>query len=187
MKHWYALYTKPHAERQVAGALHERGLEVFLPTVRKHYRRRWQAGPLFPCYLFTRVDLEQVGYSAVAWTPGLRRIVAFDDRPAMVPEEAIEMIRQRLVEIEGQGGLPTHGFKPGDEVRLKDGPLQGLHAIFEGPMGPAERVRVLIEFLGQANRAEVPAADLERVPVIEGQRQRPRRTRGRGRCIAGGR
>jgi len=51
-----------------------------------------------------------------------------------------------------------------------------LHAIFEGPMGPAERVRVLIEFLGQANRAEVPAADLERVPEIEGKRKRMQRT-----------
>ena len=193
---WYALYTRPNAERQVTAALHERGIEVFLPTVRKHHRRRWQeglpapraarqAGPLFPCYLFARVDLDRVGYSAVAWTPGLRRMVAFGDKPAVVPEEAIEMIRQRLAEVEGQGGLPAHGFKPGDEVRLKDGPLLGLHAIFEGPMGPVERVRVLIRFLGEANRAEVPVADLERVPVIERECKRPRRTRGQGRRIAG--
>ncbi|MDH7487821.1 MAG: transcription termination/antitermination NusG family protein [Anaerolineae bacterium] len=184
MPYWYALYTKPNAEARVARALHERGIEVFLPMVRKHRHHRWQAGPLFPCYLFTQVDLEQVGYSAVVWTPGLRRIVAFGDKPAVVPEEAIEMIRRRLAEIEGQGGLPAHDFKPGDEVHFKEGPLQGLCAIFEGPMGPAERVRVLIEFLGQVNRAEVPLAVLERAPSVEGKRQRPRRTRGRGRRIA---
>ena len=174
---WYVLYTKPNAERQVTATLHERGIEVFLPTARKHHRRQWQEGPLFPCYLFARVDLDRVGYSAVAWTPGLRRMVAFGDKPAVVPDDAIEMIRQRLAEIETQGGLPTHGFQPGDAVRFKDGPLRGLHAVFEGSMGPVERVWVLIQFLGEANRAEVPVADLEGVPAIEGKRERPRRTR----------
>jgi len=180
---WYVLYTKPNAEYQVARALNERGIEVFLPTVKKRRRRRWQECPFFPCYLFARIDFERVGYSAVAWTPGLRRVVSFASKPAVVPEEAIEMIRQRLAEIEAQGGLPTHGFKPGDEVRFKAGPLRGLHGIFEGPMKPAERVRVLIRFLGQVNRAEVAVADLERVPQIEKKRKRPRRTRGRGRTI----
>lgn len=182
-EHWYALYTKPHAERQVAQILGERGIEVFLPTVKQFRRRQWLESPFFPCYLFARIDFDEMGYSAVAWTPGLRRVIAFEGRPAVVPEEAIEMIRQRMAELEAQGGLPAHGFKPGDEVRFKDGPLQGLHAVFEGPMGPAERVRVLIRFLGQVNRAEVPVADLERVPRVEGKRKRPRRTRGRGRRI----
>lgn len=182
-EHWYALYTKPNAERQVAQTLHERGIEVFLPTVRQFRRRRWLESPFFPCYLFARIDFDETGYSAVAWTPGLRRVIAFGDRPAVVPDEAIEMIRRRLAEIEALGGLPAHGFKPGDEVRFKAGPLRGLHAVFEGPMGPAERVRVLIRFLGQVNRAEVPVADLERVPQVEGKRKRPRRTRGRGRRI----
>jgi len=182
-EHWYALYTKPNAERQVAQTLNERGIEVFLPQVKQLRRHRWQEWPLFPCYLFARVDFERVGYSAVAWTPGLRRVVAFGGRPAVVPEEAIEMLRRRLAEIEALGGLPAHGFRPGDEVRFKAGPLQGLHAVFEGPMGPAERVRVLIRFLGQVNRAEVPAAELERVPEIGRKLKRPRRTRGRGRRI----
>ena len=186
MKHWYALYTRPNAERQVTATLHERGIEVFLPTVRKHHRRQWQEGPLFPCYLFARVDLDKVGYSAVAWTPGLRRMVAFGHKPAVVPEEAIEMLREQLAEIGAQGGLPTHGFQPGEEVRFQAGPLRGLYAIFEGPVGPVERVRVLIRFLGEANRAEVPVADLEGVPVIERECKRPRRTRGRGRRIRNG-
>ena len=128
MKHWYALYTKPRAEHRVAGVLNRRGIEVFLPRVKKRRRRRWQECPFFPCYLFARFDFDQEGYSAVAWTPGLRRVVAFGDRPAVVPDEAIEMIRERLKEIEALGGLPTHGFKRGDEVRFKAGRLQGCTA-----------------------------------------------------------
>ena len=181
---WVVLYTKSNAERQVARALYERGVEVFLPTVRElRQRRRREYAPFFPCYLFARVDFEQVSYSTVAWTPGLRRVVAFGDRLAVMPDEAIEMIRQRLAEIEAQGGLPTYGFQPGDEVRIKDGPLRGLHAVFEGPMGPEERVQVLIRFLGQTYQREVAAANLERVPESERKQKRPRRTRGRGRRI----
>jgi len=183
MEYWYALHTKPNAEYRVASVLNERGIEAYVPTVRKRWRREWRERPLFPCYLFARFALDEVGYSAVAWTPGLRRVVAFGSKPATVPDEAIEMIRQHLEKIRAQGGLPTHGFKQGDEVRFATGPLQGLHAVFEGPMGPAERVRVLIQFLGEANRAEVPAADLERVPETEKKHGGSRRTRGRGRPI----
>ena len=174
---WVVLYTKPNAEARVARALHDRDIEVFLPTVKQRRRGRWQEWPFFPCYLFARVDFQRVGYSTVAWTPGLRWVVTFASKPAVMPDEAVEAIRQRLLEIDGQGGLPAHGLQPGDTVRFKSGPLRGLHAVFEGPMKLAERVRVLIQFLGHVNRAEVPVADLERVPEIEGKRKRMRRTR----------
>jgi hypothetical protein len=69
-----------------------------------------------------------------------------------------------------------------------------LLAIFEGPTTPAERVRVLIQFLGQTNSAEVELADLERsapqgrVTMMDSEDRMsrpPRRTRGRGRFIRG--
>lgn len=190
--HWYVLHTKPNAEYRVAHILEARGLEIFLPAVRSvHPRPGHETVPFFPSYLFARVDFTVTQLSTVQWTPGLRRIVAFDNIPAVVPDEAIEYIRAKVMEINGVGGLPSHGFKPGDEVRIRSGPLAGLRAIFEGPMGPAERVRVLIHFLGQVNRAEVPVHMLERVPESArqfreagtGKKKRRRRTRGRGRRI----
>jgi len=53
-----------------------------------------------------------------------------------------------------------------------------LHGIFEEPMGPAERVQVLMRFLGQVNCADVAVADLERVPEIKREGKRSRRIRG---------
>ena len=194
MERWYALHTKPNSERRAARSLHERGLEVFLPIVRQRHGREWREGPLFRCYLFLRADLQALGTSAVQWTPGLRRIVAFGGQPAVVPDQAVEQLRGKLQEIAGQGGLPAHGFRPGDTLRFRSGPLEGLLAIFQGPTTPAERVRVLIQFLGQANGAEVELADLERASPqdsadVKERRDRsgrpPRRTRGRGRRIRG--
>jgi transcriptional antiterminator RfaH len=183
MKHWYALHTKPNAECQVAAVLDDRGIEVYLPMVRRRWRNAWRELPFFPNYLFARFSFDEIGYSAVAWTPGLRSVVTLGTQPATVPDEAVELIRSRLEKITAAGGLPAHGLKPGDEVRFTSGPLRGLHAIFEGPTTPSERVQVLIEFLGQTNRAEVPVGGLERVSENERRQRRPRRTRGRGRTI----
>ncbi|MGQ9491657.1 MAG: transcription termination/antitermination protein NusG [Anaerolineae bacterium] len=180
MQAWYALYTKPNAEAQVARILAARGLEIFLPLLPP--RRDGRLRPLFPAYLFVHCDLNVISLEALRWTPGLQRIVSFGDRPAVVPDAAIQLIQERLRAIEAAGGLPKHPFKPGDEVVIDSGPLAGLCGIFEGPMGPAERVRILIRFLGETNKAEVPVEMLRRA---DNGRFRPRRrsTRGHGRRI----
>jgi transcriptional antiterminator RfaH len=108
------------------------------------------------------------------------RLVAFGGVPKPVPARVIQALQARLAEIDAQGGLPQHPFKEGDRVRLTGGPLAGLEAVFVGPMRPAERVRVLLEFLGQEQEALVPVADLE---PAGGPARRPRRTRGKGRVI----
>ncbi|MEJ2559709.1 MAG: transcription termination/antitermination NusG family protein [Anaerolineae bacterium] len=189
MEQWYTLYTKPNAEYQVVTALQKRGIQTYLPEIESVKERRGRdRKPFFPCYLFIKVDLRVVGLSRVRWTPGLRRIVAFDDRPVPLPEEVISLVQRKLGEINAAGGRPVHNFQPGDTVRITDGPLQSMLAIFEGPTTPAERVQVLLTFLGHARRASVPVTDLEKAPAEAevSKPKRPRRTRGQGRQIKNG-
>lgn len=181
MEAWYTLYTKPNAEAQVARTLMARAFNVFLPLLPARQAERLQ--PLFPCYLFVRCDLAEVGIDNLQWIPGLRRILYFDGRPAVVPDAAIGLIQAGLQQIEAAGGLPSHHFKPGDVVVIDEGPLAGLRGVFQGPVGPAERVRILIRFLGETNRAEVPVAALRAVDADVAGRARRRGTRGRGRRI----
>ncbi len=180
MEAWYAINTKPHAELRVDQALDVRGFQTYLPMLPP--RRGGHPQPLFPAYLFVRCELETVGVANLQWIPGLRRIVQFGGRPAVVPDGAIDLIRAQLAQIEAQGGISQHPFKPGDEVVIDHGPLAGLRGVFQGPIGPAERVQILIRFLGQANRAEIPVDVLR--SVSEDEKARPGRgTRGRGRRI----
>ena len=178
---WYALNTKPLSETRVARALQVRDFEVFLPFLPQRPNERNQ--PLFPAYLFVRCDLETIGINNLQWIPGLRRIVGFNGWPTIVPDAAITLIQTRLREIEAHGGLPSHKFNPGDAVVIDEGPLAGLHGIFQGPLGPAERVRILIHFLGQVNRAEVPVSALRPAPNESDESIRRRGTRGQGRRI----
>lgn len=182
MESWYALYTKPNAEAQVARILTARGLNVFLPLLPSKTGERIK--PFFPAYLFVRCDLSLVGIENLQWIPGLRHILSFGGRPAVVPDAAIALIQHGLAEVEAAGGLPTHHFKPGDTVVIDQGPLAGLRGVFQGPVGPAERVHILVRFLGEANRTEVPVDALRRVDEeAEQLRARRRGTRGRGRRI----
>jgi transcriptional antiterminator RfaH len=154
---WYALYTKPHVERQVNQVLESRGLETFLPTIPvwRARRRRFEAEPLFACYLFARLDLEQLGLSAVAWTPGLRRLVGGEtEAPTPVPEEVINYIRRRIEGVTAQDGLVV--FKSGEPVDITAGPFKDLEAIFDSHLSGAERAQVLIKVLGRLTRYEVP-------------------------------
>lgn len=181
MEAWYTLYTKPNAEAQVARALLARGCTVFLPLLPPRGEQRSQ--PLFPAYLFLRCDLSQVVVDEIQWLPGLRRIISFGGQPAVMPEAAIALIEEGLREIEAAGGLPQHGFKPGDAVIIDGGPLRGLRGVFQGPLGPAERVRILVHFLGETNRIEAPVDLLRKASVEEVGHGRRRGTRGRGRRI----
>lgn len=181
MEAWYALYTKPNAEAQVARTLIERGLAVFLPLLPA--RPGGRIRPLFPAYLFVRCDLNALGIASLQWIPGLRRILSFGGQPAAVPDEAIQVIEDGLREIEAAGGVLKHRFQPGDAVVIDSGPLAGLRGIFQGPMGPAERVRILVRFLGETNRMQVPVEALRAASNDAFGLRRRRSTRGRGRRI----
>jgi len=178
---WYLIYTKPNAEYQVDRQLSGQGLDTYLPTVRSARPRRGHTTePLFPCYLFVRADWTTTPLSLLRWTPGVRRVVSFDGRPAVVPDRVIAYIRQRIAALNAAGGFGPGRLHPGDTVRIVEGPLAGMEAVFEKSLSAGERARVLIAFIGQMNRAEVPTRALQKV-------KRPRRTRGHGRRIRQGR
>jgi transcriptional antiterminator RfaH len=188
VEQWYTLHTKPNAEYQVATTLQQRGLQTYLPELETAKpNKEGVTKPFFPCYLFVKVDFQIVGFSSIQWTPGLRRVVAFDHLPVPLPDEVIQLIRRRLGEIEARGGLPLHPFEPGDPVRITAGPFRDMLAIFDRAAGARERVQVLLHILGQANRMQLAVTDLEKasgqVELPPPMTKRPRRTRGRGRRI----
>ncbi len=187
MEKWYVLRTKPNSEYRVVTALQQHQIETYLPEIKspKAYRQRKKAS-FFPCYLFARVDFSVMPFSKMQWLPGMCRFITFGgEKPVPIPDQVIELIQSKLDEIELTGDQPVHSFKPGDPVEIIDGPFKGIQAIFYGSTTSAERVQVLLEMLGSASRVQVPVDNLKsaspgpEAPVAK----RPRRTRGRGRCI----
>ena len=149
-KEWYALHSKPHKERQVASLLRSRNLEVFLPLLRVNpvNPRAARERPYFPNYLFAHVDLDVTGLSLVQWTPGLLRMVEFGGVLGTVPGALIAQLKQRMHDIRAAGGLVLQGLCAGDRVRVTGGPFQGYEGVFDARLSGADRVRVLLELIG---------------------------------------
>jgi len=186
MKQWYALYTKPKAEKTVEASLKKCGIETYLPeTTTVAASQTPKRVPFFPCYLFIRVDLEVDNPAFWRWTPGVQYIVSYGDWPVPLPNEVINLIKYKLEKLEGQPTRPAYKLVPGEIDRIYKGPFQNMVTIFNCPTTPIVRVSALLSSLSNSARLHFASSALERVsgaadvPV----NKRPRRTRGRGRRI----
>jgi transcription antitermination factor NusG len=126
---WYALYTYPRHEKVVAEQLGNKGIESFLPT--STIARRWKDRtvripfPLFPSYVFVRVELAR--RVAALTIPGVIRILSVNGAPIAIPDLEIDAV-QRCVN-EG-AKLESHPFVvSGMRVRVLSGPFSGLEGI----------------------------------------------------------
>ena len=148
-KHWYALHTKPHKERQVNSLLSSRKIETFLPLLKVNpvNPRAAREKPYFPSYLFVHVDIDLIGLSVLRWTPGLLRMVEFGGELGTVPASLISQIRNRLAEIRAAGGMSLDSLSTGDRVRIVSGTFEGYEGVFDMSLSGAERVRVLLELI----------------------------------------
>lgn len=188
MRYWYTLYTKPNSEYRVEAALRERGIETYLPEIRFNNNQKKEVKkPFFPCYLFIKVNLETVGYSKWQWLPGLRNIVESGGLPIALSETTIDQIREKINKIRLYGNQLPKSFKPGENVRITEGPLRNMIAVFDGPTTPSQRVQVLLTILGSVKKVKIDPRNLEKPPASTQvpNPKKQRRTRGRGRYIKG--
>ena len=159
---WYVVSSKPRREAYAQDQLLRRGVESFLPRILEPGRGRLEptVGPLFPGYLFARIDL-LTQYNSVIWAPGVRSFVAFGEVPASVDPEVVSFLQTRC----GSEGIVrvVRTFHDGDVVRVTRGPLGGLMGVVDGHVSGQARVRVLMELLRRRTQVSVPSQLLERV------------------------
>jgi len=165
-EHWYAVHTKPHKEYMVQDLLLSRGVETYLPMLKEFSKgpsHQGQEKPFFTCYLFAHMDLAKVPLSSVNWSPGVTRVVSFGGQPAVVPDEVIGWLKDRLARLDGRDfyrGLP---LRPGDRLCITKGPLKDMEAIFDQRLSSPDRARVFIEILGRLTACQIDLYSLKRI------------------------
>jgi transcriptional antiterminator RfaH len=160
MLRWYLILTKPSAEAHAVSNLQRQGYEVYFPRAIQSVQRcggwRERIVPLFPRYLFLRIDEGRQSMSSVRSTIGVSNTVRFGSRYAVVPDQVVSDLRalehpdSRLHRL----GRPSR-LVPGASVRITSGAFKGLEGLFDRADG-AERVVVLLQLLGQEAAAHVP-------------------------------
>ncbi|NQU57224.1 MAG: transcriptional activator RfaH [Rhodospirillales bacterium] len=159
MTSWCAVQTHIRSEDKAAFHLRRQGYTVFLPKHmkrRKHARRiDWVPTPLFPRYLFVAIDDQAGRWWSIRSTVGVSDMIRFGDTVATVPDEIIAEIRARQDE---KGMVKLHaecGFKPGERVKIIDGPLNDMEGLFDCP-NDGDRVTVLLSLMGREVKVRVP-------------------------------
>lgn len=153
---WFCVRTQTKREHIAAKHLREiEGIEVFCPRIkyRKATRRGkiWWLEPLFPGYLLAKFNLQDME-RAVTFCQGVRGLVRFGSEIPHVPETFVtSLIAQVLQQSQDDHELITVTpiLSIGDEVEIANGPFQGMKGTIQEVAPATERVKILLEFLGQ--------------------------------------
>lgn len=173
---WYCVKTQTKREHIAAEHLRElESVEVFCPRLRYRKATRrgkvWWIEPLFPGYVMARFDLSH-HERAVSFCQGVRGLVRFGNHFPAVPDHFVESlrteVRQRSGDQDHETFAVTPGVEIGDEVEIAHGPLQGMTGTILSIAPATERVRVLLEFLGQPQ-----AVDLDLFSILLPRRPIP--------------
>ena len=153
---WYALQSKPMKEGFLAEQLRLKGIESYYPFLRIQpvNPRARKIKPYFPGYVFGRINLQEHRQDRL-WLPGLAGMVCFDGIPSHIPDNVIDAIRHRVDQVNAAGGGLLETLKPGDPIKIQEGPFRGYEAILDARLSGEARVRVLLTFL---NRSQIPVA-----------------------------
>jgi transcription antitermination factor NusG len=168
---WYAVYTCPRHEKAVMRQLESKSIEAFLPvylTVSRWKNRRAQIeNPVFPSYVFTRINLSE--RNRVLATSGVLRMLSFNGTPAPIDDAEIEAVRlcmDRGATLEAYPSLVV-----GDRVRVRSGVLEGLEGLISRCKNE-RRLIVPISLINQSVAVEVDVQLLEPLDIPKRNHQR---------------
>ena len=159
---WFCVKAQTKREHIAAGHLRElEGVEVFCPRLRYRKATRrgkiWWIEPLFPGYLLAKFNLAEME-RAVTFCQGVRGLVRFGSEIPPVPDSFVEALRKEVSDRSDDDDelfSVSPVIQAGDEVEIAHGPLQGMQGTIVSVAPAAERVKVLLEFLGQTHAVDV--------------------------------
>ena len=164
MLHWFVIQTKPKKEAAAARYLERGSIEVFFPKMESMTmvfgKSKKVIKSLFPNYIFARFD-PFVSYRLVNWSRGVSRVLGFENGPAPICDEVIEIIKKR-VDTNCVVKKALH-LKAEDRIRVRSGPLMDLMGIFERWISDEGRVSVLLKLLNYNAKLELHYSQLEKL------------------------
>ena len=155
---WFVAHVKPRREKKLVQYCMRQGLSATLPCYDSAHKYRGKTvvfrKPLFPGYVFLRLEPEQS--PAVRQNEHVANLLSVPDQATF--QSQLEDILLALDSKAGVRLAPAVG--PGNRVRIKSGPLQGIEGWVESRYGMST-VLLRLEFINQAAAVKVDADELE--------------------------
>lgn len=126
---WYAVYTKPRAEKKVTDRLEQLGIDAYCPMITRI--RQWSDRkqkvlvPVIQSHVF--VQLEEQERTCVFQVPGVLRYLFWLGKPAVIRGFEIEVMKKVLSgKIEK---VAVSQYHPGDRLKIPNGIFKDKEAI----------------------------------------------------------
>ena len=104
--------------------------------------------PLFPRYIFVKIDLAIQYWTVINSIYGVKNIITMNEKPTFLSSEIIKQFKfnenfEGFIDI-----MPFSDRKIGDEIKIIEGVFAGKLGIFNG-LTDDNRVKVLFNLLGK--------------------------------------
>jgi len=160
---WYVMQSKPQKEYFLYSQLNLHQIKVYLPLIKvDHQSGHSLMKPYFPGYLFTNLDISEIGMAIIKWMPGSKGIVCFGGQAANVPDYFISQLKDKLETINALKNSRFFPISEGSAVNIIHGPFTGYEAIFNEYLPSKDRVCLLLKSLSEnAFPIEMPASHIK--------------------------
>ncbi|MGD1992212.1 MAG: transcription termination/antitermination protein NusG [Anaerolineae bacterium] len=171
-REWYVIHCYSGYEQKVKQNLDQRIetmqmqdkiFQVVIPTEEeievKDGKRRTVERRVFPGYILVQMVMDDDSWYVVRNTPGVTGFVGMGTKPTALRPEEVQSIMKRM---EAEAPRVKVTFKPGQKVRIVDGPFsEFVGEVDEIDMDRA-KVRVLVPFFGRDTPVELDFLQVEK-------------------------
>ncbi len=171
-RNWYVVHCYSGYENKVRHNLEQRietmGMkdkifDVVVPTEEeievKEGKRRTVERRVFPGYILVNMILTEESWYVVRNTPGVTGFVGMGNQPTPLrPEEVAQIIRR----MEAEAPRIKVTFKPGERVRIVDGPFNDFRGTVSEIDMERAKVRVMVNFFGRETPVELDFLQVEK-------------------------
>jgi transcriptional antiterminator RfaH len=148
---WCVVHTQPRGEKRAEHNLRIQGYAIFAPLIWRKIRHARQFKsveiPLFPRYIFVKLDLSRDRWRSINGTAGVSKLVTVLDRPLPLPEGLVETLMTAHA-CRSQWALGDE-FQVNKPVQMSYGPFAELIGRIQR-VDDRGRVHVLLEIMGRA-------------------------------------
>ena len=165
---WILVYTKPNQETRANDNLRNQGFKTFLPLISSSNRGDSKnLKPVFPRYIFVRLDLNSGNWNSIKSSYGVSGIVMFGEEFTPILYQIIKSLKKKLdaKDIYEEKVLDAD-YQEGDKLTIKEGKFAGIEAIFLSKKSK-DRVRLLLNLLNTQIVSEISISDIGSKEIIK--------------------
>ena len=170
---WFVVHCHSGYENKVRHNLEQRiesmGMkdqifDVVIPTQEeievRDGKRRSIERHVFPGYVLVNMIMSEESWYVVRNTPGVTGFVGMGNDPIPLRPEEVSQILRRM---EAEAPTIKVTYKPGETVRIVDGPFNDFHGTVDEIDMERSKVRVMVNFFGRSTPVELDFLQVEKI------------------------